>query len=133
MLRGFTSIVEERIKQAQKRGEFNNLKGAGKPIDYSKDAHIPEDLRLAHKMLKNAGFIPPEVQLKKTITKTEDLLAYEKDPREKYKILKKLNFLTMKLNSMRPTSKIFDPPEQYQFALVERIESGDLNEIHNND
>lgn len=124
MLRGFASIVEERIKQAQKKGAFDNLKGAGEPIDYSKDAHVPEDLRLAYKMLKNAGFLPPEIQLKKTIKQTEDLLAYEKDTSKKYQILKKINFLTMKLNSMRSSSKIFDPPDRYKFAILDRIESG---------
>ncbi len=32
MITGFEKIVEERIKQAQKNGEFDNLPGFGKPL-----------------------------------------------------------------------------------------------------
>ena len=44
---GHLKIVEKRIQEAQRKGEFDNLPGRGKPIDYEEDRHIPEDLRLA--------------------------------------------------------------------------------------
>ena len=52
----FDKIVEELIKKAQERGEFDNLPGKGKPIDLSAYFEMPEDVRVAHSVLKNAGF-----------------------------------------------------------------------------
>jgi len=101
MIPGFEAIVEERIKKAQKDGEFKNLKGLNEPLKFE-DQHIPEELRLSHKILKNAGFLPPEVELKKKITQTEDLLEKTGlDSPERFKIQKKLNWLLAKLNSTR--------------------------------
>ena len=54
---------------------------------------MPADLRLAYRMLKNAGYIPEELALRKEIVQTEELLANAIDEREKYKQLKKLNYL----------------------------------------
>ncbi|MBW2100318.1 MAG: DUF1992 domain-containing protein, partial [Deltaproteobacteria bacterium] len=73
MFEGFDKIVEERIIQAQRKGEFDNLKGSGEPIVYEDDSHVPEDLRMAYKLLKNANFIPPEIEIKKKIQQAEDL------------------------------------------------------------
>jgi len=65
MLPGFDKIVEERILDAQRKGEFDNLPGAGKLLDLEESGSVPEDLRIAYKILKNADYIPPELELKK--------------------------------------------------------------------
>ena len=65
MLLGFEKIVEERIRNAQKMGEFDDLPGSGKPLVFEQDNLVPEELRLAYKILKNAGFLPLEIELKK--------------------------------------------------------------------
>lgn len=101
MIPGFEALVEQRIKKARKNGEFDNLEGANKPLRFE-DLHVPEDLRLAHKILKNAGFLPPEVELKKKIFQTEQLLEMvQVDSPERLKIQKKLNYLFIKLNTIR--------------------------------
>ena len=123
MFPGFDKIVEERIKNAQKKGDFNNLPGSGKPLDLDDNSCVAEDLRLAYKILKNADFTPPEIEIKNEIKKTEDLLIGMKDEKEKYRILKKLNFLILKLNTMRSTSINFDFPQQYVEKAVGRMES----------
>jgi hypothetical protein len=122
MFPGFSKIVEERIRLAQKKGQFENLAGSGKPLALEDDSHIAEELRLAFKILKNADCLPPEVELKKEIERTEELLGGLEDTAEKYRTLKKLNFLIMKLNSMRNISVEFDVPQQYSAKLVERFE-----------
>jgi hypothetical protein len=121
MIPGFDKIVEERIRKAQKKGEFNNLDGAGKPLVLDDDRHIREEFRLAYKILKNADCLPPEIELKKEIRRTEDLLNGMKDTAEKYRTLKKLNYLILKLNSLRTASLEFDMPQQYTVKLVEKI------------
>jgi hypothetical protein len=121
MITGFEKIIEERIRAAQMKGKFDNLPGAGKPILYENDGHIPEELRLAHKILKNADCLPPEIELKKEIVKTEDLLAGMTDTAEKYQVMKKLNFLIMKLNAMRSSSVAFEVPQKYLGKVTDRI------------
>ncbi len=108
---------------AQKKGAFDNLEGSGKPLNIADDSHIAEDLRLAHKILKNANCLPPEIELKKEIQRTEDLLSGMKATAEKHRTLKKLNYLIMKLNAVRDTSIELEMPQQYSHKLVERLES----------
>lgn len=108
---------------AQKKGQFKNLAGSGKPLELEDDSHIAEELRLAYKILKNADCLPPEVELKKEIERTEELLSGMQDTAEKYRTLKKLNFLIMKLNSIRNISIEFEVPQQYSVKLVERFET----------
>ena len=123
MFPGFDKIVEERIKNALKKGDFNDLPGSGKPLDLDEDSCVAEDLRMAYKILKNADFTPPEIEIKNEIKKTEDLLTGMKDEKEKYSILKKINFLILKLNSMRSASINFDFPQQYVEKVAGRMET----------
>ena len=125
MVPGFEKIVEERIRRAQKKGEFDNLQHAGQPLAFEEDRHIPEELRLAHKILKNADCLPPEIEIKKEIQRTEDLLTHMADTTQRYRMLKKLNFLIMKLNTIRNSSAEFDVPQQYENKLADRIGSHD--------
>jgi len=55
-------LAEQRIAEAVSRGELDELPGAGRPLELDDDKLIPEDLRLAYRILKNAGFVPPEVK-----------------------------------------------------------------------
>jgi hypothetical protein len=128
MLPGFNKIVEERIRMAQKKGQFKNLAGSGKPLALEDDSHIAEELRLAYKILKNADCLPPEVELKKEIERTEELLGGMEDTAEKYRTLKKLNYLIMKLNSLRNTSIDLEVPQQYSTKLVARFETAKKDE-----
>lgn len=123
MLTGFEKIIEKRIQQAQKKGIFDHLPGYGSPVELDSERHISEDLRMAYKILKNADCVPPEIELKKKIILTEELLAGMKETAEKYHLLKKLNFLIMKLNSMQNRSIVFEVPQQYTHNLVERFAS----------
>ena len=120
MLSGFTKLVEQRIQAAQRNGEFEDLQGSGEPIEFADDCRIPEDLRLAYKMLKNADYAPPEIEIKKHILKTEDLLDGMPEGREKYKAIKKLNYLVMKLNCLRRAPVNLEEP-QYSGQIIDRL------------
>lgn len=117
-------IADERIREAMERGEFEDLPGKGKPLELEDDSHLPEDVRMAYKILKNANCLPPEVALMKEIRTTEQLLEGMRDTREKYKQMKKLNFLVMKLNMTRRTSVAFEENERYFEKLVDKMGSG---------
>ena len=123
MFCGFGRLVEERIREAQKNGQFDNLEGHGKPLKMANDMHLPPEIRMANKILKNADFLPPEIELKKDIQRIEDLLAAEMDVSEKYRMIKKLNFLIMKFNTMRNTAVDFEMPQYYADKLIEKLDS----------
>jgi hypothetical protein len=57
----FELLAEQKIAEAVSRGEFDHLPGAGKPLDLDEDALVPEDLRMACRILKNAGYSLGEV------------------------------------------------------------------------
>ena len=123
MIPGFAKIVEERIRSAQKKGEFENLAGSGKPLDLLDDQMVAEELRLTYKILKNADYLPPEIELKKAIQQTEELLSGMGETAAKYRTMQKLNFLIMKLNTLRNTSIEFEAPQKYSDKLIEKLES----------
>ena len=123
MIPGFIKIVEERIRKAQRKGKFENLEGSGKPLDLLNDQGVAAELRLAYKILKNADCLPPEIELKKEIQQTEELLSGMGETAAKYRTMKKLNFLIMKLNTMRNTAIEFEAPQKYSDKMIEKLES----------
>jgi hypothetical protein len=117
----FQRIAEQKIREAMEMGAFENLPGRGKPLQLEDDHHIPEDLRLAYKILKNADCLPPELELKKEIRRMEDLLEQIPDEREKYRLMKKINYQVMKLNMMGHKSPLFEETQVYYKRLVEKF------------
>ncbi len=121
MIPGFEAIVEERIKQAQKRGDMDNLPGQGRPLP-KEDIDFSNEFRLAHKVLKNAGFLPPEVELRKDISAMEQLLdAVEPGSAEQERIRKKLNLLMTRMGMMQNTRRTISIPAQYRSSIINRI------------
>jgi Domain of unknown function (DUF1992) len=81
-------LVEQKILEAAARGEFDDLPGSGRPLDLDDDPLIPEDLRLAYRILKNAGFVPPEVETVKEIAALERLAIGDAKAVKKLALLK---------------------------------------------
>ncbi len=121
MIPGFEKIVEEKIRVAQKKGEFENLPDAGKPLVSKDDRFIPEELRMAYKILKNADALPPEIEIRKEIRHIESLLSGMEETAEAYHLMKKLNFLIMKFNSIRGGRVAFEIPQVYEECLIQRF------------
>ena len=82
----FDRIFEAIIKEAMERGEFEVLPGKGKPIDLTAYFDTPEEVRLAHSILKNAGMTPREVDLLKEIGELKQILAALLDEKKKQEI-----------------------------------------------
>jgi hypothetical protein len=114
-------IAERKIQEAILNGELDNLPGKGKPLNLDDDSHIPEELRLAYKILKNADCLPPELELKKEIVQLKDLLRGMKDVEEKYRLSKRLNFQIMKLNMTRRVSPLLEEDQVYYEKMAERL------------
>ena len=68
-------IAERRAAEAAARGDLSNLQGEGKPLDLSEDLLVPAEIRTLMRVLKNAGYTPPEIALLKSIANVEKELA----------------------------------------------------------
>ncbi len=119
----FAKLAENRIKEAMEAGEFDNLQGRGQPLNLEDDTHIPPELRMAYKILKNADCLPPELTLRQEVVQLQDLVAALPDEAEKLKQMRRLNFLIMKLDMMRPVSPQLLEHELYTPKVLERLES----------
>ena len=69
------AIAERRIEEALAQGDLDNLPGAGAPLDLAEDPLVPEDLRVAYRLLRNAGFVPPELEAHRELRRVEQLLT----------------------------------------------------------
>jgi len=121
IIEAFDKIAEKKIREAIDNGEFDDLPGKGKPLQLEDDRHLPQDIRLAHKILKNADCLPPELELRKEIFTIEELLDGISDTKEKYKQIKKLNYLIMKLNMSRRSPLDLEKNQVYYEKLVEKM------------
>ena len=123
VLAALERVAEKRINEAIQRGEFDNLPGSGEPLNLEDDRQIPDDLRLAYKILRNADCLPPELELKKEIRTAEELLDSLEDESSKYRQIKKINYLIMKLNTMRKGSVQWEEKQFYYEKMVEKVGS----------
>ena len=83
-------LVEARIRKAMAEGEFDNLPGKGKPIDLSNYYGVPEHLRIAYHMIKDSGFIPEEVRLKKEMETLKEKIKQCEPAEKKQALMKEL-------------------------------------------
>ncbi|WP_129730557.1 DUF1992 domain-containing protein [Ectobacillus funiculus] len=102
----FLIMAEERIRQSIQNGDFENLPGEGKPLKLDDLSGVPEDLRMGYKILKNAGMVPEEVQLKKDMLKLEDLLACCIDEQERTSVQSKLTEKEIRFNQLMEKRKM---------------------------
>ena len=119
----FERIAENRILEAIEAGLLDHLEGQGRPFQFEDDSHIPPELRMAYKILKNAGCLPPELELRKEVVRLQDLVASMPDTAEKLMQMRRLNFFVMKLNLMRPVSAALLEHDLYTPKILERLES----------
>ena len=93
-------IAEQRIAEAASKGEFEDLPGAGQPLDLEDDKLVPEDLRLAYRILKNAGYVPPELETLKEIEQLEALVADgDSDAASRSRAIRKLALLRTRIEA----------------------------------
>jgi len=113
-------LAEQRIEEAMARGEFDDLPGAGKPLPEDDLAGVPPELRLACRILKNAGYLPEEVQLRREIASVRRLLAEGlADESLTAEARRRLWLLTERLGQLRGGNLLLQ--ERYLQALGERL------------
>ena len=101
----FTKIVEEKIQEAIRKGEFDHLDGFGKPIDHSDYYNAPEELRIAYHILRNAGIPPEEVQMLNSINQMTKKLKSELSRGERERLERERMILQTRLMMLKENKK----------------------------
>ncbi len=117
----FQRIAEERIREAQKAGALDNLPGKGKPLELEDLSSVPEELRVAYHILKNAHILPPEAELLKEIHTLEDLLQYIEDAEERRATLKSIQWKVIRLDLLKRRSLSLQTVRYYGKKLVRKF------------
>lgn len=79
-------FIDEQIRNAIEAGDFNNLEGAGKPLDLDAYFNTPEDLRMSYSVLKSSKFVPEEVERLKEIGELKERIKNCPDAQEKIRL-----------------------------------------------
>jgi len=115
------AIAERRIRQAMERGEFDDLPGSGRPLRLHDDRLVPEDLRMAFHVLRNAGCLPPEMELQKEIHHLGELLRAVEDEGERTELRRRLDFRVLQLNVARRTPFRLEDHPEYRARIAARL------------
>lgn len=67
LARKIEDLVEDTVREAQARGDFDNLPGKGQPLRFTENPLVPPHVEMANRLLANAGFAPDWVELAREI------------------------------------------------------------------
>jgi len=84
------------------------------------DSAIPEELRAAYRLLKNAGFLPPELQLRREVREAEQLLQQLPES-DRSPDRARLEWLQMRLAASRRQPMNLLLEDQYRQHLLEKL------------
>lgn len=115
------TLAEERILAAMQRGEFDNLAGAGRPLPADDLAMLPEELRMACRILKNAGYAPPQLLLRRQIDDLAVTLAKENAGETRERGRKRLFCLLQQLTDGEQRALHLSLQEHYYRQLQQRL------------
>ena len=116
-------IAEQKIREAMERGEFDNLAYHGKPLKLDDLTGVPAHLRMGYKILKNAGILPEEMQLKKAIVSLQDLLDACYDETEKHVLQQKMNAKTLRYNMLMEKQLHKPTYQKYHAKIMKKLGS----------
>ena len=114
-------LAEQKIREAMERGEFDNLSYHGKPLKLDDLTGVPAHLRMGYKILKNAGILPEEMQLKKDIVSLQDLLDACYDATERSTIEKKMNEKILRYNMMIEKRSQRSTEQRYRVKIMQKL------------
>lgn len=117
-------LVEQKISEAIARGELADLPGEGVPLELDDDVLIPEQVRMAYRILRNAGFVPPEVTALREIGDLErqiEALSHD-DERARARALRKLQYLRLRLEASGRFRHVLHSASTYSGKLLDRLQ-----------
>lgn len=118
-MRLLDALVEQRIAAAAARGELDDLPGAGAPLNLDEDALVPEEVRVANRILKNAGFVPPALEQLRALRDLQTELNAVSDKDTRCRLQARMLALDMALESLRGGALVL--PHEYCRRIAERL------------
>jgi hypothetical protein len=117
------NIAERKIEQYMKEGRGADLSHwKNKPLPLDDDmANVPPHLRMAYRILRNAGYVPEELALRKEIVNIETMLKGNMDEKNTIRQMKKLDFLRCKLESRFGKKLHVDIDSPYREKMVANV------------
>ena len=97
--------IDNLIKAAIERGEFDNLEGRGKPVDLDSYFASPDDVRMGYSILKANNFVPEEVDRLREIAEIKNQIDVCTDDVERVELRKILNEKMLALSMMIERNK----------------------------
>ncbi len=117
----FQRLAEQRILEAQRKGEFDDLPGKGKPLELEDLSWVPDELRIGYIVLKNAHIQPPEAELLKDIHILEDLLKHVEDESERKALAKSIQWKMIRLDMLKRRSMTVNAVREYSSKLITKL------------
>ena len=114
-------LAEEQISAAIRRGDFDRIEGQGKPLNLVDESLVADELRVAYRMLGNAGCLPPELTLRREISQLESLLHQVDGAGEQAAIQRKLGLLRARLTARGNETSLFVQDGIYREKLLNRL------------
>jgi hypothetical protein len=102
----FHKFIEDQIARAVAAGEFDNLEGAGKPLDLDPYFNTPEDVRVGYSVLKSSKFVPEEIERIKEIGELKEKIGDCADDAEKKRLGKILSEKNLSLSLLLERNKL---------------------------
>jgi len=99
-MEAFRLIALRKIEEAIERGEFDDLAGKGQPIDLSEDPFEPPEMRMANRILRNAGIAPAEVSLRRELVRLKEELRNSKSEIERAELSREIKMMVLRINTM---------------------------------
>jgi len=90
--------IDKQIEEWLAQQGPEDLPGKGKPLDLDEYFRCPEDLRIGYSLLKNAGYVPEEVEQLRQINQLIDELQKCADPVDRTRVRSRLNEARVRLN-----------------------------------
>ena len=118
-MRLLDALVEQRIAAAAARGEFDDLPGAGVPLALDDDVLVPQEVRVANRILKNAGFVPPAVEQLRALRDLQAEVNAVSDPSIRCRLQARMLALDMALESLRGGPLVL--PHEYCRRIAGRL------------
>lgn len=110
-LRMVEDHIGRHLAESEKTGELQAAPSFGKPLNYGdRYFETPEDLRMGYKMLKDAGYVPPEVELMQEIEALRHTLEAAPDsadaPAHRLRLSEMRQKLAMQLDRLRGSGSL---------------------------
>lgn len=125
-MRLLDALVEQRIAAAAARGQFDDLPGTDTQQVLADGLLVPEEVWVANRILKNAGFVPPAVEQLRALCDLQKELRAVSDRVTRCQLEAKMLALDVALESLRGSPMVM--PREYCRRIAERVSERVLND-----